>query len=620
MFIFGILAIIQMTFLPGFLLLRLFRFNKNLLQILVFSLALSMAANYAGVGLLVITDLYIRPILLTIFALEVGLLIWLYRSAFSLSISDLSVQAVKILDNWLAQLRQAWHNFIDPLRHLDEQENKEAIVSERIKTLLTVVAGLLALSSLWWILNFLGSNVGTVWNTWDALSSWHPWAVDWATNKPATSTWEYPQLIPILWSISYVFIDSYEVVFFAKAIMPIFTLAIMLLFLDLAIEHRSLGYFFGIFMLQQIFQRFLPEYIGAGYVDIPVAFMSFLAVYALLKARNLENLDTIKQYLLFGAIISAAAAITKQTGLYIYFFYPFLGYLLVLHHVKEIRFWEKVRILVIPSLVLLIYVAPWYIFTQWRIMTGRDESVFAYVTNDIYAGLSYFDRFLVAIDGLGRYVLVFGFLVIAFFFMDSGYRWLALLFVFGYSFLWSIFLSYEFRNWAIPMPFIAVATGIGLEAIFNRLNLARLRSYVIAVPLILLVLASAWKFNDNVLYERQDTLARQVYLQDLNDALYDYYDRNEEPGRILSSYPIGFLPDMDGRWVHERFEDYEVYLDSRKDNPEADHMLFPTHTGNARIYDEINEGISAGNYELIFRQDSFLFIRIIQDPFQEPEG
>ena len=401
--------------------------------------------------------------------------------------------------------------------------------------------------------------------------------------------------------------------------MPFFTLAIMLLFLDLAIEHRSLGYFFGIFMLQQIFQRFLPEYIGAGYVDIPVAFMSFLAVYALLKARELENLDTIKQYLLFGAIVSAAAAITKQTGLYIYFFYPFLGYLLVLHPVKSMHFWEKVRVLVLPSLALLIYVAPWYVFTTLRIQAGRDESVFAYVTNDIYAGLSYFDRFLVAMRGIGRYVLVFAFLAIAFFFMDSGYRWVALLFVFGYSFLWSIFLSYEFRNWAIPMPFIAVATGVGLEAVLKRLNLARLRSYVIALPIVFLLFASAWKFNDTVLYERQDTLARQVYLQDLNASLYDYYSKNDEPGRILSSYPVGFLPDLDGRWVNERFEDYDDYIESRRSNPEADHLLFPTHIGNARIYDEINAGIEAGDYEFIFRQDNFLFVRIIQDPFQEPE-
>ena len=92
-FIFGTLAILQMTFLPGFLLLRLFRFKKEFHPDTgAFSLALSMAANYAGIGLLVsLTGLYIRPIVLTIFVLEIACLSGSIKIHFSISMSELGI-------------------------------------------------------------------------------------------------------------------------------------------------------------------------------------------------------------------------------------------------------------------------------------------------------------------------------------------------------------------------------------------------------------------------------------------------------------------------------------------------------------------------------------------------
>jgi len=88
----------------------------------------------------------------------------------------------------------------------------------------------------------------------------------------------------------------------------------------------------------------------------------------------------------------------------------------------------------------------------------------------------------------------------------------------------------------------------------------------------------------------------------------------------IRSYPVGFLPDLNGRWVHEKFEDYGEYAEKRsRYAADVTHLLFPTNR-NSQIYDEINLGVETGAYELIFRQNNYLFVKIITDPFLDGGG
>lgn len=52
MFFLGVCAIFQITFLPGFLILRMFKLKKGIIQTFIFSFALSLVFNHLFVVLL----------------------------------------------------------------------------------------------------------------------------------------------------------------------------------------------------------------------------------------------------------------------------------------------------------------------------------------------------------------------------------------------------------------------------------------------------------------------------------------------------------------------------------------------------------------------------------------
>lgn len=56
--------------------------------------------------------------------------------------------------------------------------------------------------------------VGGVFTNWDAVVSWNQWAISWALNEFPHGTYNYPQLLPISESISYVLMDSTGIQFF----------------------------------------------------------------------------------------------------------------------------------------------------------------------------------------------------------------------------------------------------------------------------------------------------------------------------------------------------------------------------------------------------------------------
>ena len=88
-------------------------------------------------------------------------------------------------------------------------------------------------------------NIGKVFNVWDTIFSWNRWAVDWSYNQFPALTYEYPQILPANWSLSYVIMQNKEVQAFTKAIMSLFSLFTILLFFDLARIKKNLVYLLG---------------------------------------------------------------------------------------------------------------------------------------------------------------------------------------------------------------------------------------------------------------------------------------------------------------------------------------------------------------------------------------
>src|SRR5204863_9978155 len=118
--------------------------------------------------------------------------------------------------------------------------------------------------------------------------SWDRWAMEWAGNR-LSRTGLYPQLLPTNWSLTYVMLGNTDVKMFAKAIMPLFTLATLLLFLDLFHKTGRLTWLLGLscyaFLLWFVFP---PVFLASGYAETANAFFAFLTMHAFLQRSPLD--------------------------------------------------------------------------------------------------------------------------------------------------------------------------------------------------------------------------------------------------------------------------------------------------------------------------------------------
>jgi hypothetical protein len=254
---------------------------------------------------------------------------------------------------------------------------------------------------------------------------------------------------------------------------------------------------------------------------------------------------------------------------------------------------------------------------EYRIIIRANPSNIQYVITDIYNGQTLPERFVAAIDGIGSYVYFYVFALFSLLVLDNRFRQLLLFVVFPFSILWAFFLSYEARNLAVALPLLSMSVGVGAEAWFFRIralfnNRPTLRYPAFAVLLIGLVALGAGTLllNDERIIQRQIGQQRQIFEPTLNDKLYKYFSHAEGPERVITNYPIGWLPDLEGLWVNERFQDYVVYQQTLINNPTVTLLLVPLFTPDHRIIDEIWANVDAENYQIIFTEADYMLVRI----------
>ncbi len=594
----GVLSVIQLSLLPGLLIIRLFPGKRSFLQQLVFLFMLSLMANYAGVLLLVTVGLYLRSVVLGLFVLECAAFAWLYRDQL-LKVGGGSEKKAK------ASLSKQLLSF------------STWIKADFWSAALYFAFGLVALLGLIWVLSVWVVNFNTVFQTWDAWASWDRWAVKWAENRFPGDTWEYPQLIPVSYSVAYKFIGTTAVKFFGKSIMPLFAFFIGAMLFDLGRKFKSWGYMLGAGLALYSINLFLGEYIPEGYVDIPVACFSLLAIYTLLHARGIRSLPELKRTLLLGSLATAAAAVTKQPGLYVMAFYPLLAYLWLLKDRKDLSRREALLLLAKHFLIALVIVVPWYAFMEYRIIYGGNTSNIDYVITEIYKGQTLPERFVSAVLSLGSYVYFFAFALISLLVLDNKYRQIVIFLVFPFAILWAFFLSYEHRNLAVALPLLAMSVGVAAEAWVTRLRAARWKRRELRVPAFAILIlaaillgASALMLSDQTIIERQVSEQRQIFEPELNQKLYRYFSRTEGPEPVITSYPVGWLPGLESMWVQERFTDQKSYQRTLQRYPNAELLLLPLLTADPLILSEIQQGIAAGTYEQIFTEGNYMLVRI----------
>ena len=600
-FVLGMLGIIQITFLPGLIVYTFFRLRIDLFEKVLIIFGTSLVANYCVIFLLSALGIYTR-ITFSLFILgEWIAIVWLYRN-------DFNTPSLNLLDT-------AQHGI---------NEIISFFFPKNISTLhyfLGIVLLLLSAKSIAWAVTLFVRNLGTVFSVWDAVVAWNPWATGWAAGQIPMDSHFYPQLIPANWSITYVLLGSTTIQFFAKAIMPLFTLMMLLGFLNLAIQIKKYSFLISLALLEPLLQKFINTGLTSGYVDIAVGFFAFATIYVLIKAQTTSEIDQRNQLYILGTIFSAGAAVTKQTGVYIAVLYPILVFIQMILSKSP---WERkvlAKLLSVFIAISIIWVS-WYVLKEIQILTGQDSAgidTYISITANSYDHANLFQQIATAIGQHWEFLVLFPLLLLTFPWMERFYKALTIAFA-PYPFIWAWIAAYDTRNLAIFLPVLALLAGYSIDLLLSKLIEASEKGKIVRTPLylpIVLVLLGlvglSFILTPQRLEQRQVELQKQIFSPSKNQMLYNLVSQNGPQTRILTNYPMNYLPGLEQYQVRFNFQDYDLFLNYLKD-PKIEYMLIPNAI-DGRIKDYIDAQVSAGNFELISKDKQwkvYTLLRILR--------
>jgi hypothetical protein len=451
--------------LPGLLAMLLTGTVGGVVRTTLISFALSLVINFYLTAALVALGGYGAQSIYPIFIVEIVVLCYLTRTAIN--------KPLRTLIDSLAEKVEKHRRLLAGRRGRGER-------------LLAIAAfAMLAL----FLFNYL-SGIGSIFDHGDDVVSWNRWAVDWYNGLFPRQTWNYPQLLPANWSLSYVFLQDSRLQFFAKSISPVFSFFLLLACYDLWVRREDFTFLCAIPVTALLCLGLTGGTMNKGYADLPVTFMAFMSIYLLLASGNREAASNESKNIVLGAFCCAGAALTKQAGLFLVGLYPLLCYLLDQKNFRTGTKFGVARKVASLYLLLFILTAPWYLYTAAKIAAGREKSEIGYVTHDIYQGRSVLGRladFLLKLNtkldstlgplAISQELRHFAFLgLVAFLvavcaalcyfalasFPDRLCRLLLILIVVPYFCLWAAFFSYDFRNMTLLFPFLGVAVGNGM--------------------------------------------------------------------------------------------------------------------------------------------------------------
>lgn len=594
MFLSGTLSILQMIILPGLLALRLFPIPHRGITKLVVVISTSLIINHFLVILLTLTHLYTPLSLWLIICIECAALIYINRKRLLVSLEAL---AEKII------LR------IKSISWLSISDSIPTHTFQLMGYVLFLVFFAFAISDIAWMVRLFANNIGTVFNTWDAVVSWNRWAVGWSLGQFPTDASYYPQLLPANWSLSYVLLNHAELQFFPKFIMPLFSLLILLMLFDLGLQTRSFGFFIAIIFTRLIIKKFTGEYIADGYMDLPAAFFAFASIYLLLHARfHVDEGKFNKNWLIASGVLVSASALSKQAGIIMVLVFPLLTYLIVLRGTGNLSAREKRNLIFSVFGMALLITLPWYLYKVIGINLGLDSSNVAYVTRDIYGGAGIFARAISAFQQLGKYGPFLALLIPALLVVKQPYRWIGILLVIPYSIIWFFFFSYEVRNLALIFPLWGMIIGLTLQWVFeavakllSQLRTHRIPASIFIVFLGLVVLVGAFVFPDQKLMEIEENQQWQILNPELSPKIRALVEETGTDITILSQFPINYLPGMRGTQISFWYDNLPDFLQALQ-NPDLDYLLVPASV-DQEIEEQLQEMIENGKLQLIFTSE-----------------
>jgi hypothetical protein len=617
----GILSFFQITLLPGLIILSTSRYQGSFLSRMFLAFGLSLTANYVAVFMLAAAGLYVRPVVFAVFAVELVVIGWLRGAAIRRWF--LSPLLPPIIEPAAAEIRR--------LRELNGPG-----VAGLVRTTAATAALLLGLFEVGQALGTFVANWGAIFKFEDAVLSWNRWALDWFHNRLPIGSYHYPQLLPANWSISYVFMNM-PLQYIARGMMPLFMLVLLIAMLDMGWKRKTTGPYLATLAAAYMYPRLQID-LTEGMADLPVSCMAFLAFYCVAAAQHESAARPRTWYLVIGAVLAAGAAVTKQTGLFFLPIYPVLAYVFVLREQSGAARARVLRLAAFYITIVLVIVVPFYVYAQMQINAGLSASEISYVTNGIFAGTAVPERivnaarmFLNHIGPAPTFLMVLlGLIALG----DKVSRWVIALIVVPWVLLWAALASYDLRNLALAVPFIAASVGTGASAVGRGVGspvqtiqtvyrrLAAVRAWAVVTPaaaLIAVGVGLALLPTRERLIAHHHRMERELGNAALNAQLYAQYDRQPFSRLILTNYGFLFhLPDLRDLGVFENFvrtstPESAEFAEYRKhlEDPGIGYILLSIDAYPS-IMRDIEERLEHGDFKLLFRAEGYLFVEIIR--------
>lgn len=435
MLLLGILSVIQITLLPGFILLLFLKIKtEGPIQKFIYIFALSLFVNYSLVAILTLLKLYTNTTLWLVIILELICLLILLKARKIKFASDFRFSIA------VQEYLSVFKNFSPHLK---------------------IVVGFASVIILFYFALFI-SNFGTIFYFVDTVNliHWNTWAKDFANNILPYKSSHFPQLIPANWSISYVLTGNSDINFFPKSFMPLFFFGNLLMFLDLAIWGKNYAYIIGLI----IYGLFAPViyplvFIADGNADLPVSFFAFLTFYAYLKLSK-NKFETTDRILFF--LFAATTAATKLAGFYVFLFASIISLYGLIKYWRQIKKSHKVLIaLQVPLIVGICFF--WHFIKPVVMVSGLHQPE--------YVGENYIVIFIKAAKMIyynwGLPVLAFLLLTLVSSLLVKNVRHITLIMVIPPLIIWMLKYSADFRNLSFVVPFLSYISAFGLIKIIE---------------------------------------------------------------------------------------------------------------------------------------------------------
>jgi hypothetical protein len=619
MFIIGLLSFFQVVFIPGYILIKYIDLGWGIdnagvpkLRQLVYGFGFSLLINYLLVFYLTLTGLYTAIGFYIVLAIEAILLIyhWLFRGG-------------QDREHWNKTLTINFNHIISRI--------KDYLGSHSFThNLLMLMAIAVLFIHIFYFFYFLV----TVFMHWDPVVSWNRFALDWAGNRIPSQTWRYPQLVPANWSISYVLMGSSQVQAFAKSIMPLFSIGIMLLFADLGLRKKSAVYWLGLIVYGVLLgYLYNPSLIVSGYVDIAVSFFAFLSFHVMFSRYHKEETGNPRRYfghIFLAVIFASASAITKQAGLFILMFILVWVFGSLYRHREPIPIKKILAAVLLLIFIVLVVTASWYILKEIQIGSGLDRSEVTMVQN-VHKVDGYLERFGQGVQRILNYrpakLKVIPTAIMFLVFLSLFHRrswWVTLFIVLPFILLWGFFFSYDSRNLSFVLPFIAFSTAFGAalikKGVSNSKNWPTIRLPLI--PLLLFLLALLIVFNFTIfkkdrIIQHQERQMLSMGEVELNKRLTNYCTNPGLKGKIATNYLyLKYLPRLKDYFIYKGGRITMTYLDYLETDAgeEIRYLLMPLILKSEKeIMLRFRNEIESGRYRMIFKNRGYWFVDVRND-------